>query len=325
MLMLALLSACGTVADQTPPAMASLAPPAASGAPGLAAHPAPLALLADGDPRLAANKRLVFDMWRGVVNGGHVELADQMLAEDYIQHSPVIPTGRAAFKRVFSAVQRREEIPPFVSPPLVTIIAEDDLVAMVLREDLPAAGAGGTYASAHFNLFRVADGRLAEHWHSVQTPPGAQVPSPAEGGPQPVTGLTGAEQARLLAASDSGLAANKRLVFDAWRMAIERGSERAAAGYLAGGYIEHNANVAPEFRAFMPRPGEGAIDAPLVALVAQGDLVVMVLALEHPHPVREGDSYTTTWFDMFRIEHDRIVEHWDGALRVGAPEPAYGN
>ena len=73
-------------------------------------HPDPLSLLAHDDPELARNKRLVFDMWRSIVNGGHVELADEMLHEECTQHSPVLPTGREAFKQIFSAVPRLDEI-----------------------------------------------------------------------------------------------------------------------------------------------------------------------------------------------------------------------
>lgn len=322
----ALLAACtAQAADDDPPAATSLAPPASPGGDGLAAHPAPLLLLEDHDAALAANKRLVFDMWRGVVNAGHVELADRLLAETYIQHSPVISTGRAAFKRVFSAVERREAIPELVSPPLLTIIADGDLVVMALREELPAPSGAGTYATAHFNLFRVHEGRLAEHWHSVQAAPGPEVPSPAAGGPQPVTGAVGAAQDALLSSPDPALAANKRLVHEAWRTAVGQGPQAAAARFLADGYLEHNVNAGPNPVPFIAHPRDRVIDGPLVAMVAQGDLVVLVQAREHPHPVREGERYTTTWFDMFRIEGGKIAEHWDAAAMSGAPEPVYGD
>jgi predicted SnoaL-like aldol condensation-catalyzing enzyme len=276
----------------------------------LVVHPDPLSHLADPDPRLAANKRLVFDMWRGIVNAGHVELADEMLQEGYIQHSPVLPTGRAAFKRIFSAVPRTE-IPPVVSPPLVAIIAEGDLVVMALREEWPQPNGEGRYATTHFNLFRIEDGRLAEHWHSVQQSPSANVLSPEQGGPQRVTGVVGAAQRRLLDADKPLLAANKRLVFDAWQ-------GRTSGRRLAAGYVEHDPTAPTGGPAYPPR------DAPLVALVAQGDLVVLVTALEHPHPARSGATYTTTWFDMFRVERNRLAEHWNGAVKPGTPLPKYG-
>jgi predicted SnoaL-like aldol condensation-catalyzing enzyme len=317
------LAACDTATVDTTntvmrnaPVAASLAPPPApivEGRPvNVVGHPDPLSLLESDDPALAANKRLVFDMWRSIVNAGHVELADDMLQEGYVQHSPILPTGRAAFKQIFSAIERRE-VPKLVSPPLVTILAERDLVVMALREELPEPGGEGRYATTHFNLFRIEDGRLAEHWHSVQTPPGANVPPPEEGGPQRVTGVTGAAQAALLTASAARLAANKQLVFDTWKRAGRAGSS------LADGFIEHD-SAAPG-----PAPSFPPADASLVAMVAQGDLVVLVTGLEHSHPIRPGSTYTTTWFDMFRIEGGRLAEHWNGALKPGAPPAQYGS
>jgi hypothetical protein len=35
------------------------------------------AMLASPDPRLAANKRLAYDFWREVFEGGHMELAEK--------------------------------------------------------------------------------------------------------------------------------------------------------------------------------------------------------------------------------------------------------
>jgi hypothetical protein len=49
-------------------------------------------------------------------------------------------------------------------------------------------------------------------------------------------------------------------------------------------------------------------------MVAEGDLVVQVLGQEHPHPARAGATYTTAWFDMFRIADGRLSEHWDASL-----------
>jgi predicted SnoaL-like aldol condensation-catalyzing enzyme len=295
-------------------------------------HPDPLAQLASDDPELAANKQLVFDMWRGIVNAGHVELADELLAEGYIQHSPVLPTGRAAFRVIFSAVPRRDAIPELVEPPLVASLAEGPLVVMALVETLPRPDGEGGYSSTHFNLFRVDNGRLAEHWHSVQTPPGPEVASPANGGPQPVTGRTGSDQYALLEAANPALAANKRLVFDAWRQIVDAGREELTELYFAPDFVSHNPNAAPGRNGFATqfgdgpdRPIEAALRDPLVAVVADGDLVVLVRGHEHPHPVRAGERYTTTGFDMFRIVDGRIVEHWDaGVLATRARCPADG-
>lgn len=52
-------------------------------------------LLASDDPRLAANKRLVYDMYRIVLQGGHADRAGEFIREDYIQHNPHAGQGLA--------------------------------------------------------------------------------------------------------------------------------------------------------------------------------------------------------------------------------------
>ena len=304
-----MLAACAKVT--APPATALTvhrAPPVA--------HPDPLAALDSTDPQLATNKRLAFDMWRSIVNAGQVEMADRLLDEHYIQHSPVLRTGRKAFKEIFSVVPRRD-VPELVTPPLVQIVAEGDKVVMSLLESVPERPGIPAHMTTHFNLFRVADQRLAEHWHSVQTAPGPDVPLPGQGGPQPVTGVLGAAQLELLKSADPALAANKRLVFDMWREVIDARRTAAQARYFGAGFTDHSAGTASGHEVFdvdksqAPATVQTTLVAPVVALLAEGDLVVLVTRREHPHPSRAGLVYTTTWFDMFRIAGGRIVAHWD--------------
>ena len=128
---------------------------------------------------------------------------------------------------------------------------------------------------------------------------------------------------RLLASSDAGLAANKRLVYDFWREVFEAGHMELAKKYLTESYIQHNPNVPTGRAAFVeffqrvrkPAPIEPRIKAPLVAIVAEGDYVVLSFAREHADPKDATKKYTTTWFDMFRIENGKIAEHWDAAQK----------
>jgi predicted SnoaL-like aldol condensation-catalyzing enzyme len=292
----------------------------------VAAHPDPLAALASPDPALAANKRLVFDLWRTIVDAGHIEKVDDMLAEGYIQHSPVLPTGRAAFKKIFSVVKRRD-IPELVEPPLVASIGEGNLVVMSLLEKVAAKDGVPAHVTTHFNLFRIDNGRLAEHWHSVRTPPGPEVLLPENGGPQPVKGAVGAAQEALLRSADARLAANKRVVFDFTRTVVDAAEAGDADKYVAADFIDHSpigasglAGVKARFGARPKLPVQPWLRAPVVAIVAEGDMVALVTMRELPHPHHAGRTYTTTTFNMYRLAGDRIVEHWDAAAPGDAPE-----
>ena len=127
----------------------------------------------------------------------------------------------------------------------------------------------------------------------------------------------------LLASADAKLAANKRLVYDFWREVFEGRHMDLADKYMAETYIQHNPNVATGRAAFVdffsklspPKTIEAQVKAPLVAIVAEGDTVVLSFLREGPDPKDPTKKYTTTWFDMFRIEGGKIAEHWDGAQK----------
>jgi predicted SnoaL-like aldol condensation-catalyzing enzyme len=121
------------------------------------------ALLASFDPQLAANKRLVFDWWREVLAAAHVEVAEKYMHTDYIQHNPNIATGREGFVQFFST-RLRQDISPTIAN-LVTIVAEGDLVVFSFRRELPdPQDPTKNYTSTWFDMMRVKDGKIAEHW-----------------------------------------------------------------------------------------------------------------------------------------------------------------
>lgn len=126
-------------------------------------HPNPVTLLESSDTALAANKKLVFDFWRIVLQAHHVERAAEFLAEDYVQHNPNMATGRAAFIEFFGQFPP-EPVKPLIDD-LVSIVAERDLVMLAFRRELPdLENEGQTYTTTWFDLLRVADGKIVEHW-----------------------------------------------------------------------------------------------------------------------------------------------------------------
>jgi predicted SnoaL-like aldol condensation-catalyzing enzyme len=138
------------------------------------AAPDQAALLHSKDPRLAANKKLVFDMWRAIIQGAHTELAPKYFTQDYIQHNPNVATGRDAMVQYMKSTRPVRPIDPTITFPVVTIMAEGDkvLVASVTYSPDPEHP-GQKYAGTHFDLFRIEHGKIAEHWDSVAKDPAA--------------------------------------------------------------------------------------------------------------------------------------------------------
>jgi predicted SnoaL-like aldol condensation-catalyzing enzyme len=126
-------------------------------------------LLQSKDPKLAANKKLVYDCWREVLEAGHLELADKYLTESYMQHNPTVPTGRKGFVEVFSKFAKPTPIVDTIKAPVVAIVAEGDLVVMSFASKLPdPADSTKTYTTTWFDMFRIENGKLAEHWDGAQ-------------------------------------------------------------------------------------------------------------------------------------------------------------
>jgi predicted SnoaL-like aldol condensation-catalyzing enzyme len=147
--------------------MLVLSPPALAQQPVTAASDH-AALLSSADPALAANKRLVYDFWREVFEGGHLELAERYLAESYVQHNPNVPTGRAGFVGFFAKFAKPGPIADAVKAPVVSIVAERDLVVLSFaKEGVDPKDSTRKYTTTWFDMFRVADGKIVEHWDAA--------------------------------------------------------------------------------------------------------------------------------------------------------------
>lgn len=131
------------------------------------------------------------------------------------------------------------------------------------------------------------------------------------------------DHAAILVRKDSKLSANKKLVYDFWREVFEAGHMELAPKYMTESYIQHNPNVATGRQAFIdffsqfkkPQAIADKVIAPLVSITAEGNLVTLAFVKEYKDPKDPTKTYTTTWFDMFRIENGKIAEHWDNMTK----------
>ena len=106
---------------------------------------------------MKSNKEIVLEFYDKVFNNWDLSELDDYMKDDYRQHSPEVADGKAGFKEFighFLSAKPHAEI--------VKIIAEDDLVCVFFKCTF---GTNDTIAKV-FDLYRLEDGKLAEHWDS---------------------------------------------------------------------------------------------------------------------------------------------------------------
>ena len=146
------------------------------------------------DSRTAEAETILRRMFDEIINQGRLDVADEMFAEDYVDHGPMGDlAGRDAFKQLVA--QWRAAVPD-VHCEIDTVVAEGDLCAWLVRatgthtgDALGFPATGRRFETVSANIGRFRDGRAAEHWSEqgmfpmlaqigVVPVPAAAVPSP---------------------------------------------------------------------------------------------------------------------------------------------------
>ncbi|PTW58873.1 putative SnoaL-like aldol condensation-catalyzing enzyme [Breoghania corrubedonensis] len=109
---------------------------------------------------LSDNERTLLTFMRDCMHGGDLSLINDMVAEDYIQHTPGIGQGRAGLHAYISQIGHRR--PGWRDWRPIQLFASGDFV--ILHKLLPKV------VIADFMRFN-ADGLMAEHWDVVQPLP----------------------------------------------------------------------------------------------------------------------------------------------------------
>lgn len=115
---------------------------------------------------VAANTKLVTTFYNELFKKGNIAAIDQYLAPEYIQHNPGVATGREAIKKAFAGIMPSTN-PDSNPSKTVRVIAEGDLVLLHTWVKMSPTDRG----SAVVDIFRVANGKIVEHWDVVQDVP----------------------------------------------------------------------------------------------------------------------------------------------------------
>jgi predicted SnoaL-like aldol condensation-catalyzing enzyme len=140
---------------------------------------------------------------------------------------------------------------------------------------------------------------------------------------EPVVGAPDAEA--LFTSSNPTLQRNKQAAYHIMRELLEAGHWEMADRWLTERYIQHNPNaksgragVVAYFTQVLkvqPKPIPAKLTQKIVAVVAEGDYVVVITPRTMKDPKDPTKTYTTSWFDMWRFVNGKADEHWDGATK----------
>ncbi|QSQ15006.1 nuclear transport factor 2 family protein [Myxococcus landrumensis] len=214
---------------------------------------------------------------------------ERLVAEDYVQHNPFMPSGRAGLVGLLDELKR---IPDNRFIPL-RFLEDGDLV--LVHSEWLSAG----QKRAVFDLFRLRDGLLVEHWDAMQEqPPASALGRTMVDGPTAVKDL-------------ERTAANKALVARFLDTALVSGELGALHGFFDGDrYLQHSLGVEDGVSGFVSH---------LQALAARGAPVRYARVhriIGEGHFVfaqSEGalGDRRMAFYDLFRVEDGKLAEHWD--------------
>ena len=232
---------------------------------------------------------------------GDTEKAKELLAPGYIQHNLAYGTGADAF---VGSVAYLGSAP--VKTTVNNIRAFEDGDKVFLQTVYNFAGAGEQVA---FDIFRFdADGKIAEHWDNLA----------AKAAPNPSghTQIDGYDSLEDLDKTEENREIIKNFLHDVMQ---GKAPEKTPSYFDGDTYIQHNTGIADGL------PGLGAA---LETLGKQGiqmiyDNIHQVLAQgNYVLAVSEGTfgGTPTSYYDLWRIENDKVIEHWDVMETIAAKD-----
>lgn len=233
--------------------------------------------------------------------------AGQLLMEDYIQHNPGVPTGAAPILGFLPVLKDAG-----LTVTTHRVLSEGNLVVMHSTYDNAQAFGGQTIVA--FDVFRVQDNKVAEHWDNLQ----AGVPASQTASGNSMT--DGATEIR-----DLDKTSENRTIVEAFVNDVLLGAApQKITDYISTTtYTQHNPMVGNGLDGLgvalksMAEAGQALAYTKRHLIVAEGNFVFTA------SEGKLGDT-PTAFFDLFRVEEGKIVEHWDTIATIPT-EMAHGN
>jgi predicted SnoaL-like aldol condensation-catalyzing enzyme len=224
-----------------------------------------------------SNKAIVLACYRKIIRDLDLTLVDTYIKEDYIQHSPTVKTGREGILAMLTFLKTLPK-PAELSPsPITRVIADGDFVAVHL--DVKFMGK----RMAVIDLYRLEDGRLAEHWDAGQLQPEYENSA--------ITMTNGIAIIEDSADADN----NKKIVKKFYDEVLIPSNLSEAAEYLTPAFIEHN--TANDLVKHV------AVEIKVHKIIGEGNFVLTQCECKR-------QDKTIAQYNIFKMEDDKIAEHW---------------
>lgn len=111
-----------------------------------------------------ANRTLVLNFYDRFFNKHEVTQAAEVVADNYKQHNPQVPDGKAPFVSYFAGYFKEN---PQARARIVRSATDGDLVYLHVHSTNGPDDRG----QAVVDIFRVQDGKIVEHWDVIQDVP----------------------------------------------------------------------------------------------------------------------------------------------------------
>lgn len=264
-----------------------------------AASPQPVpATWADGGNRqTAANKAMVVHFYDQLFNHGNLAVIDRYVRPDYIQHNPNSPDGLDALCHFVTGLRAAH---PDLHVTIERAIADGNLVMLHSNSVTDP----GTKGQAIVDIFRIQDGKIAEHWDVIE-----QVPDTTASGNDMLSTLS---TPRLRWPDPRvSTSASKRVASALFHEVTAGRDVTAFDRYASDPYYQHNPQspngiaAAKAFFAstFAANPG---FSVSVKRVIAEGDYVAF-----HSHYKFAADDPGFAILDLYRVRDGKVVEHWD--------------
>lgn len=232
-------------------------------------------------------KDQIYALLKGIETGDAAAVA--VVNEDkYIQHNPQTHEGSEGLVALF---ERLSKTSPRVN--IVRVFEDGNYIFAHTEYDFANSNIG-------FEIFRFEDGLAVEHWDNIQQRKGPN--------PSGHTMVDGSTEATDLDKTES----NRKLVQSFVNDVLSNGEFDKLEDYIDDErFTEHNPRIGDGLSALHSALSDPASNDGITIrydkmhrLLAEGNFVLSV---------SEGsvNGVHSSFFDLFRIAHDKIVEHWD--------------